>query len=115
MCEDNMVVKALAEDTEPHFTTISNFVSGMGGEIEKVFSEVLMVCSEMGLIKGKMFAIDGCRLPSNVSKEWSGTMEELKEKYDKIKNLYEKYGFTKIDERKDYWNNDEKIYRKTIT
>ena len=39
----HMVVKALAEDTEPHYTTISNFVSGMGGEIEKVFSEVLLV------------------------------------------------------------------------
>jgi ribosomal protein S18 acetylase RimI-like enzyme len=25
-------------------------------------------------------------------------------------NLYEKYGFIKIDEKKDYWNNDEKIY-----
>jgi len=82
-----MVVKALAEDTEPHFTTISNFVSGMSGEIEKVFSEVLMVCSGMGLIKGKMFAIDGCRLPSNASKEWSGTKKELKEKYDKIKKI----------------------------
>ena len=85
MSKENMAVKALAEDTEPHYTTISNFVSGMSGEIEKVFSEVLMACSEMGLIKGKMFAIDGCRLPSNASKEWSGTMEELKEKYGKIK------------------------------
>ena len=65
MCEVNMVVKALAEDTEPHYTTISNFVSGMSGEIEKVFSEVLLVCSGMGLIRGKMFAIDGCRLPFN--------------------------------------------------
>jgi transposase len=65
MCKENMVVKALAEDTEPHYTTISNFVSGMSGEIEKVFSEVLLVCGGMGLIKGKMFAIDGCRLPSN--------------------------------------------------
>ena len=85
MCENNMVVKAMAEDIEPHYTTISNFVSGMGGEIEKVFSEVLMVCSGMGLIRGKMFAIDGCRLPSNASKEWSGTKEELKEKYERIK------------------------------
>jgi transposase len=51
MCEKNMVIKALAEDTEPHYTTISNFVSGMSGEIEKVFSEVLMVCTEMGLVK----------------------------------------------------------------
>jgi ribosomal protein S18 acetylase RimI-like enzyme len=29
-------------------------------------------------------------------------------------NLYEKYGFVKIDERKDNWNNDEKIYMKMI-
>jgi len=87
MCEDNMAVKALAEDTEPHYTTISNFVSGMSGEIEKVFSEALMVCASTGLIKGKMFAIDGCRLPSAASKEWSGTKEELKEKYDQIKKI----------------------------
>ena len=43
MCEENMVAKALAEDTEPHYTTISNFVSGMSREIEKLFSEVLLV------------------------------------------------------------------------
>ncbi|WP_052297713.1 transposase [Leadbettera azotonutricia] len=90
MCHDNMVVKALAEDAEPHYTTISNFISGMSGEIEKLFTEVLMVCSEMGLIKGKMFAIDGCRLPSNAAKEWSGIKKELKKKYDKIKAMCEK-------------------------
>jgi transposase len=87
LCKENMVVKALAEDIEPHYTTISNFVSGMGGEIEKIFSEVLTVCGQMGLIKGKMFAIDGCRLPSNASKEWSGTKEELQEKHEKLKKL----------------------------
>jgi transposase len=87
MCKYNMIVKAQAEDIEPHYTTISNFVSGMSGEIERVFSEVLLVCSGMGLIKGKMFAIDGCRLPSNASKEWSGTKKELKEKYDRIKKI----------------------------
>jgi transposase len=87
MCHDNMAVKALAEDIEPHYTTISNFVSGMSGEIEKLFTEVLMVCSEMGLIKGKMFAVDGCRLSSNAAKEWSGTKKELTKKYNKIKAL----------------------------
>src|SRR5215469_8999142 len=40
MCKANMIVKALAEDIEPHYTTISNFISGMSGEVEKVFSEV---------------------------------------------------------------------------
>ena len=87
MCKTNMIVKALAEDIEPHYTTISNFVSGMSGEIEKIFSQVLLVCNGMGLIKGKMFAIDGCRLPSNASKEWSGTKKELREKYEKIKRI----------------------------
>ena len=87
MCRYNMIVKALAEDLEPHYTTISNFVSGMSDEIEKIFSQVLLVCNGMGLIKGKMFAIDGCRLPSNASKEWSGTKKELKEKYEKIKKI----------------------------
>ena len=80
MCKYNMIVKALAEDLEPHYTTISNFVSGMSFEIEKIFSQVLMVCNAMGLIKGKMFAIDRCRLPSNASKELSGTRKELREK-----------------------------------
>jgi N-acetylglutamate synthase-like GNAT family acetyltransferase len=29
-------------------------------------------------------------------------------------NLYEKNGFIKIDEKRDYWNNFEKIYKKII-
>ncbi|MCL2187106.1 MAG: transposase [Treponema sp.] len=43
MCETNIVVKTLAEDTEPHHTKISNFVSGMENKIEKIFCEVLYV------------------------------------------------------------------------
>jgi transposase len=87
MCKTNMVVKALAEGTEPHYTTVSDFVSGMGGEIGKVFGEVLLVSWGMGLIGGKMSGIDGVKLPSNASKEWSGTKKELREKYEKIKKI----------------------------
>jgi transposase len=90
LCEAHMIVKALAEDTEPHYTTISDFVSGMSGEIEKIFTEVLLVCNEMKLISGKMFAIDGCRLPSNAAKEWSGTKKELQERYERLKKLSQK-------------------------
>jgi hypothetical protein len=31
-----------------------------------------------------MFALDGCKLPSNASKEWSGTIAELRKKKEKI-------------------------------
>ena len=34
MCKYKMIAKALAEDLEPHYTTISNFVSGMSFEME---------------------------------------------------------------------------------
>jgi hypothetical protein len=59
----------------------------MGGEIGKIFSEVLLVCDGMGLIGGKMSGIDGVKLPSNASKEWSGMERELGEKYEKIKKV----------------------------
>ena len=29
-------------------------------------------------------------------------------------NLYEKYGFKKIDEKMDYWNNIESIYKRIL-
>jgi hypothetical protein len=34
----------------------------------------------MGMIGKEMFAVDGCKLPSNASKEWSGTREYFKKK-----------------------------------
>jgi hypothetical protein len=39
----------------------------------------------MNLIGGDMFALDGCKLSSNASKEWSGTKAELKNKMKKIR------------------------------
>ena len=52
--------------------------------IVPLFLEVLLICGELGLIGREMFAIDGCKLPSNASKEWSGTKAELKHKADKM-------------------------------
>ena len=71
----------------PHFTTIAKFVSSYSEEIEDVFDQVLLVCHEEGLLGNELFAIDGCKMPSNASKEWSGTLKELEEKRDKIKKL----------------------------
>ncbi len=56
----------------------------MDKEIVKLFLEVLMVCNAERLIGREMFAIDGCKLPSNASKEWSGTRAEFKKKAEKM-------------------------------
>ena len=68
-CKENVVFMALSADTQPHFTTIAQFISSMGEEIEPIFRDVLLYCDELGLIGKELFAIDGCKLPSNASKE----------------------------------------------
>jgi len=83
-CNENVVFMALSADTRPHFTTIADFISSQDEETMKLFLEVLLICDEMGLIGKEMFAIDGCKLPSNASKEWSGTKKELKHKKEKM-------------------------------
>ena len=83
-CRTNATFMALSGFREPHFTTIAHFVSQLEREIVDLFQQVLLVCDESGLLDKKMFAIDGCKLPSNASKEWSGTHEELERKKVKM-------------------------------
>jgi len=83
-CEENIIFMALSADTRPHFTTIADFISTLGQEVIRLFLEVLMICDEMGLIGKEMFAVDGCKLPSNASKEWSGTKADLAKKREKM-------------------------------
>ena len=84
-CETNIIFKALSCDIVPHYTTIAAFVSGRSSEIESLFEQILLICDEQGLLGKELFAIDGCKMPSNAAKEWSGTLKELSEKRDKIK------------------------------
>lgn len=83
-CKENVIFMALSADTQPHFTTIADFISTASEEIIRLFLEVLMVCDEMKLIGKEMFAVDGCKMPSNASKEWSGTKAELQRKKEKM-------------------------------
>src|SRR5207302_9771195 len=75
---------ALSADTAPHFTTIADFVSSLEGEIVSLFRDVLLVCDELGLIGREMFAVVGVKMPSNASKEWSGTRADFTKKARKM-------------------------------
>lgn len=96
LCRENVIFMALSADTQPHFTTIASFVSGMGEQIVPLFRNVLMVCDEVGIVQGDMIAVDGCKLSSNASKEWSGTKEELASK----KQNYEKAARSLLDKHR---------------
>ena len=83
-CWENITFMALSCGHYPDHSTIASFVSSMKSEILPLFTDVLLVCGEMKLLGGTVFALDGCKLPSNASKEWSGTISDLKKKKDKI-------------------------------
>jgi transposase len=83
-CRENVVFMALTCGVKPDHSTIAGFVSSMKGEILPLFRDVLLVCEEEGLLGGTFFALDGLKLPSNASKEWSGTHPELQRKKEKL-------------------------------
>lgn len=89
-CRQNVVFMALSAHSCPHFTTIADFISSLDNEIVTLFQEVLLVCDEAGLIGKEMFAIDGCKLPSNASKEWSGTKADFQKKAVKLEKAIER-------------------------
>ena len=84
LCRENIIFMALSCDSQPHFTTIADFISKLHGEIETIFADVLVLCDSMGLIGRQMFAIDGCKISSNASKEWSGTRKKFEKKKAKM-------------------------------
>jgi transposase len=89
LCRDNILFMALSADTSPHFTTIADFISRQQDQIVSIFRDVLLVCDEQGLIGREMFAVDGVKLPSNASKEWSGTLADFERKALKLEAALE--------------------------
>ena len=56
-CQTNIIFKALSANSQPHFTTIADFISSMDEEIGPLFSKVVLICDEMNLIGKNMFAL----------------------------------------------------------
>ena len=83
-CCENITFMALACGQIPDHSTIAAFVSSLDKEIEPLFTKVLLICEEEGLLGGTHFSLDGLKLSSNASKEWSGTFADLKKKQEAL-------------------------------
>jgi transposase len=94
-CRENVTFLALACGQRPDHSTIAAFVSSMKDEIVPLFRDVLLVCEELDLLGGTFFALDGLRLPGNVSERWTGTHRQLRRKKErieaKVKQLVEEH------------------------
>jgi len=83
-CRENITFMALSCGQKPDHSTIAAFVSSLDSEIEPLFTKVLLVCEEEGLLGGTHFSLDGLKLSSSASKEWSGTFADLKKKQEAL-------------------------------
>ncbi len=84
-CRENITFMALACGTRPDHSTLAAFIPKLGGRMELIFSEVLLVCQEEGLLSGTHLSLDGVKLPGNAARESSGTFAELRWKADKLR------------------------------
>jgi len=89
-CCENIIFMGLSCGYPADHSTIAHFVSSMQKEIEAIFCNILLVCAELDLLGGTHFSLDGVKLPSNASKEWSGTFTKLKKKRDKLQSKLQK-------------------------
>ncbi len=89
-CLENVLFIAVSGDSQPHFTTLAAFVSEMGEGVASLFAQVLLVCDRQGLIGREMFAIDGVKLPSNASKQKSGTRADYQRQLDNMEAATQK-------------------------
>ena len=103
---------ALSGGAKPDHSTIANFITSLENEIIIIFSDILFLCSQLDLIGGETFAIDGCKLSSNASKESSGTLKELENKKEKLRKslkiLIEKHKKSDLNKKEDF---DKRIHK----
>ncbi|MFC1579879.1 IS1182 family transposase [Thermodesulfobacteriota bacterium] len=104
-CRENVTFMALCCGQQPDHSTIATFVSCMKDEIMPLFRDVLLVCEEMKLLGGTFFALDGSKLPSNASKEYSGKHSDLNRKKEKIEKKVEQ--LLKEQEQSDKRDDDD--------
>ncbi|MFC1488770.1 IS1182 family transposase [Thermodesulfobacteriota bacterium] len=83
-CYENVTFMALSCNQRPDHSTIAAFVSSMKGQILPLFCDILLVCEQENLLGGTIFALDGLKLRSNASTEWSGKISEISKKKEKI-------------------------------
>ena len=104
-CRENVTFMALCCGQCPDHSTIASFVSSMKDGILPLFRDVLLVCEEENLLGGTVFALDGCKLPSNASRRKSGKVSDLERKKQNIEKRVE--GLLKEQEEADKKDDDD--------
>ena len=84
-CRDNLTFMALAGGATPDHSTFAAFLAKTEHIAREVFRRILLACDEHGLIGYTHFSLDGVKLPSDASREWTGKRKDFQRKSEKLR------------------------------
>jgi transposase len=76
-CAEDVAFRVLAGNQRPDHATLARFVERHEEALADVFTEVLRLCAEAGLVRSRVVAIDGTKVYANASRDASLNYEVL--------------------------------------
>src|SRR5438132_3971818 len=76
-CRQDVAYRVITGNVVPDHATIARFVVRHERALAELFSEVLRLCDQAGLVRPEVIAIDGTRLTGNTSQEASRDFGEI--------------------------------------
>ncbi|MFA4904638.1 MAG: transposase, partial [Desulfobaccales bacterium] len=83
-CEVDVAFRVIAGNMKPDYSTVCRFRSENEGELGMLFTEVLRLCAEAGLVKAGVVALDGTKIKANASLSANRTQEHIEEEVGKM-------------------------------
>src|SRR3989304_763440 len=69
LCEKDIAFRVISANQKPDHSTINRFRQENEKELEGIFTSVLRLCAEAGLVKGGGVALDGAKMKANAGRE----------------------------------------------
>ena len=83
-CEMDVAFRVITGNLKPDYSTICRFRSENEGELGRLFSEVLRLCAEAGLVKVGTVALDGTKMKASSALSANRTQEHIEEEVRKM-------------------------------
>src|SRR5438552_7094481 len=84
-CERNLAFLAIVGDDRPDFRTISDFRKEHGAAFATVFTQVLRLAHEAGLVHLGLWATDGSKFPGNASRHKAMSYGYMKKEEQRLR------------------------------
>ncbi len=83
-CEVDVAFRVISGNLKPDYSTICRFRSENERELGVLFTEVLRLCAESGLVKAGVVALDGTKVKANASLSANRTQEHIEQEVRKM-------------------------------